>query len=243
MFDLYLDLSLLLSTAMLKNGGETYRAEECAKNILSAGGADEVEILAFPTGITVMARYSGKTYTRVRSLKVRVNNLGNIDFLNSLSREVSSGRMNPAEAISRINALPEQKDFLKRSVFACFTSAAFTLMFGGNFLEFILAIAVAFIAQLVVAQLKKIGSITFFSNMGGSILTALLARLCLLLLPDINISYIIIGGIMPLLPGLATINAIRDTLYGDLVSGGARGIDALLSAIAIAAGVGLVLAI
>ena len=54
---------------------------------------------------------------------------------------------------------------------------------------------------------------------------------------------IITGAIMPLLPGLAITNAIRDTVNGDLVSGVARTAEALLKAIAIAAGVGVVIAL
>ena len=54
---------------------------------------------------------------------------------------------------------------------------------------------------------------------------------------------IITGAIMPLLPGLAITNAIRDTVNGDLVSGVARTAEALLTAIAIAAGVGVVIAL
>ena len=52
---------------------------------------------------------------------------------------------------------------------------------------------------------------------------------------------IIIGAIMPLLPGLAMTNAIRDTMRGDLVSGVARGAEALLVAVALGTGAGLVL--
>ena len=244
MFEAYLTLSLALSVAMLKNGGETYRAEECAKNILSAGGASVIEILALPTGVTIMAEHCGQTYTRVCSLKARINHLGNIDRLNTISREVSGGRMSPEEALEQVREINEQKGGqFKRSFIACFTAAAFTLMLGGAVVEFVIAVIVAFVSQFVIAQLKKIGTVAFLSNMSGSIVTAALARLCLLAIPDANMSAIIIGGIMPLLPGLATINAIRDTLYGDLISGGARGIEALLSATAIAAGVGLVLAI
>ena len=46
---------------------------------------------------------------------------------------------------------------------------------------------------------------------------------------------------MPLLPGLAMTNAIRDTMRGDLVSGVARGAEALLVAVALGTGAGLVL--
>jgi uncharacterized membrane protein YjjP (DUF1212 family) len=55
-----------------------------------------------------------------------------------------------------------------------------------------------------------------------------------------NIDKIIVGAIIPLLPGLAMTNAIRDTIMGDLISGSARFTEALLSAVGIAGGVGIV---
>jgi len=42
---------------------------------------------------------------------------------------------------------------------------------------------------------------------------------------------------MPLLPGLAMTNAVRDTIRGDLISGLARSAEALISAILLSAGV------
>ena len=46
---------------------------------------------------------------------------------------------------------------------------------------------------------------------------------------------------MPILPGLMLTSAIRDTVMGDLVAGTARLVEALLIAVAIAGGVGIVL--
>ena len=40
-----ISLALLAGSYMLKNGGETYRAEECTRRILMAGNADEIEII------------------------------------------------------------------------------------------------------------------------------------------------------------------------------------------------------
>ena len=48
---------------------------------------------------------------------------------------------------------------------------------------------------------------------------------------------LITGVIMPLLPGLAMTNAVRDTIRGDLISGLGRGAEALISAILLSAGV------
>ena len=242
-FDDYLNLALRLSSTMLKNGGETYRAEECVKNILLASGAEGIQILALPTAITVTAEYEGKSYTKVSSIKTRTNDLGNIDALNTISREISAHKITPDVALKRLKEIEDGKpEFFKRGIFSSISSAAFAVMFSGGVAEFFLAMIVAFIAQMFLLLLKRVGSITFFANLGGSMITALLARLCVFLIPGINMSSIIIGGIMTLLPGLAMVNAIRDTLYGDIVSGTARGVEALLSAVSIAAGVGLTLA-
>jgi uncharacterized membrane protein YjjP (DUF1212 family) len=45
---------------------------------------------------------------------------------------------------------------------------------------------------------------------------------------------------MPLVPGVALTTSIRDLLAGDLLSGIARGVEAILSAIAIGVGIALI---
>ena len=49
---------------------------------------------------------------------------------------------------------------------------------------------------------------------------------------------VIIGTLMLLVPGLAITNAVRDSIAGDLISGLARGAEALLIAVAVALGNG-----
>lgn len=243
MFEKYLTLALELSIAMIKNGGEIYRAEECARSVLRAAGAEKSEVFALPTGITITAMVEGEYHTRVASLKSRVNNLGNIDIINTISREIDSGDMDVDTAFEKLRGTEEiQSNNLRRIIFSSLTAGSFTVVFGGGLLELVLAIFTALFAQVFIALLKRIDTVSFLYNMGGAIITALISKVFLIFFPDIEISTIIIGGIMPMLPGLMTINAIRDTLNGDLVSGAARGIDALLSAVAIAAGVGVVLA-
>ena len=61
------------------------------------------------------------------------------------------------------------------------------------------------------------------------------------LCPDTDVDILIISSIMLLVPGLAITNAIRDTVSGDYLSGVARATEAFLVAIAIAAGIGVVL--
>ena len=53
----------------------------------------------------------------------------------------------------------------------------------------------------------------------------------------------IIGALMPLVPGLAFVNAIRDIADSDFLSGTVRMIDAILVFVYIAIGVGVTLSI
>ena len=49
---------------------------------------------------------------------------------------------------------------------------------------------------------------------------------------------LIAGAIMPMLPGVALTNALRDTLQGDYMSGTGRMIEAFMVAISIGIGIG-----
>ena len=60
---------------------------------------------------------------------------------------------------------------------------------------------------------------------------------------DRSLDALIIGSLMLLVPGLAITNAIRDSLSGDLISGMTRGVEAVLIAIAVALGPGLVMSL
>lgn len=53
----------------------------------------------------------------------------------------------------------------------------------------------------------------------------------------------IIGSIMPLVPGVAFVNAIRDIADSDFLSGTVRMIDAILVFVYIAIGVGFTLSV
>ena len=83
----------------------------------------------------------------------------------------------------------------------------------------------------------------FMTSLVGGLVTAIIALSAVTLFNKGNVELIIGGAIMPLLPGLAMTNAIRDTMGGDLVSGVARGAEAVFIATGLAVGVGVILKI
>ena len=77
---------------------------------------------------------------------------------------------------------------------------------------------------------------------GGMIITVLaILALHLSFLGNVRMDGMIIGGIMPLVPGLAFVNAIRDIADSDFLSGTVRMIDALMVFVCISVGVGITL--
>jgi len=101
----------------------------------------------------------------------------------------------------------------------------------------------AFLMQIPVKLLDRHNVVIFLQNILGGAFGATFALIFVGLGLAPSIDYIIIGAIMPLLPGVALVNAIRDILDGDMLAGSARIMEAVLTAIAIAAGVGTAVSI
>ena len=78
------------------------------------------------------------------------------------------------------------------------------------------------------------------ANISGGALVTILCSAMYLLGVGQHLNYMVIGSIMPLIPGVPFTNAIRDIADGDYISGSVRMLDALLVFFCIAMGVGLV---
>jgi len=229
-------VAALAAQLMLGNGGETYRAEETARHICRAFGYDS-EVIAFPTGI--MLSIGGEKSLIARVSRRRVD-FSKIDRVNAISRELVCGvrPLDAAEAELRMLTLGPALGWLRQSAIAAGSSAMFALMFSGAPFDLVAAGACAFLAQAVTARMNDEAGLPLISLVGGS-LTALLALVLTAVFSMGDVNRIIISAMMPLLPGLAMTNAIRDAMRGDLVSGVARAGEALIRAIVLAAGAGL----
>ncbi|WP_312041036.1 threonine/serine exporter family protein, partial [Leuconostoc lactis] len=71
----------------------------------------------------------------------------------------------------------------------------------------------------------------------GGLAIGLFVLMCHGLFPQISTLSAILGAVMPLVPGLAMTNAIREIIMGDVLSGLVRAITALLVVSSLVAGV------
>lgn len=116
-------------------------------------------------------------------------------------------------------------------------AASFCLLFGGGAGTFAVTFVIGLLVQAVLPLFAQIPMGALFANFVGGLMTAILAQGIHAFIPYGSANAAIIGGIMPLLSGLAMTTAVRDTVYGDLISGMTRALEALLLAVAAALGV------
>ena len=239
-----LDAVCLASQMILECGGETYRAEETVERMCQGLGVPQVDALALPTGLMLTVTLSDEnTYTRIVRVHDRTIDLGRIDQCNAVSRQVAAGKLSAEDALKRLQKIHRTRTDRRWLLVgaSALSAASFTLMLGGSWIDFGVSFFCGALVQMVLPPLMKMRVPVLISSMIAGALTTLMALVSTLPLPAVAIEPVISGAIMPLLPGLAVTNAMRDTIRGDLVSGGARVIEAILSVMMLAAGIGLML--
>lgn len=237
-----IELAMRVSKTVLSCGGETYRADECCKRILYANGADDVEVISFPTALFLTVRYGEETYTRSASISDRSINLRMLDACIGVSRGLTDGTVSPDEAVKILDSHDRKKVATWKLVLLAAASAAcFSVVFDGGFAEAVCTLVADLIGMTVFYVLDGMKIQRFISYFISAALIALCARTGAMIVDSIAISAVIVPAITPMLPGLTMTNAVRDSLNGDIVSTSARGVEAIMIAIGIAAGVGVVL--
>lgn len=241
------DLALKTGELLLQCGGEIFRVEETITRICNRFYVDKIDIFVLSHGIFISARNGeNDAYTRVRDVPLAGADLTVVTALNDLSRNISAGDVNLDEAFEKLDEIERRKgpDAKKLVLASGLGSAFFGYLLGATFLESTFAFFIGIIMYIWVIYAKNRGITKIIINIIAGMIITILALACTYLpIEGIKVGGMIIGAIMPLVPGLAFINAIRDIADSDFISGIVRMIDALLVFVYIAIGVGVTLAI
>lgn len=220
---------------VLENGGETYRVEETAMRMASGLGLEDVNVVAFPTSVFV--NVGG--LSRIRRVTHRGTNTSRLARINDVSRKVEHGLLSADEAEAELAAIAGDPGLHQLTLIAAYgvSAASFSLVFGGGLGTLAVALFIGMAVQAIQPLFARMAMGTLLFDFSGGFLAAALAQLASLAAPYGDVNAAIVGGIMPLLTGLLMTTAVRDTMYGDLISGIARAVEALLLAACIALGV------
>ncbi|MCT2537738.1 threonine/serine exporter family protein [Aquibacillus koreensis] len=234
---------LLAGKVMLQSGAETYRVEDTMVRIAASFGIDNPQSYVTPTGI--IFSISETESTKFVRILERSTDLHKVTEVNSISRRISSKELSLEEASRLLKEVDQLKHVYPTYIqilAASIVSGCFTIMFQGGWVDFIPSVIVGGVGFSAMVYFHKIVEIRFFAEFLASIFIGLLAYLFIDIRFGLELDKIIIGAVMPLVPGLLITNAVRDLMAGHLVSGLSKGAEAFLTAFAIGAGIAVVFA-
>ena len=239
-----LRLALFIGELMIANGAETYRAEDTIIRICKSRNYNHINVFTSPTTI-IISDYKFDGYSFMRSIKSRSIDLNKISMLNNFSRKyVSNTDLTVQDAMKELKEIINTTSYTPLAVsFSTGIGSAFfaTLLKGNNIATFISTFITSILAVMIYKKIMKVSTIPAFSSLIASTFIAFVG----VVLSQLNIlptpALLIVGSIMPLLPGVSFIKGLRDLIAGDLISGVARAFDAGVTAVSIACGVGIIL--
>jgi len=231
---------------LLENGAEIFRVEETINRICRHYGIESSNAFVLSNGIFITAgSVMEESFAKVQHIPVSGSHLDRVAAVNQLSREVEEGRYTIEEVRGRLEEIRKMPGKTKKMQIlgSGVGSGAFCYLYGGSLYD----CGAAFLAGLILyvfvlyvsgPHLKKMMS----GIAGGAVATAVCMALWELGIGQ-NLDLMIIGSIIPLVPGVAFTNAIRDIADENYIAGTVRMTDALLVFFCIAMGVGMVYAV
>jgi len=240
--ELAIDCILLAGRIMMESGAETYRVEDTMLRMAHSQKLDHAQSYVTPTGIIFSL---GRTQpTRITSINSRVTDLHKITLVNNVSRKLTSNLTTLEEAYEELVNIQKTNFFLPISLqvlAAAIISGCLLILFGGQWADVPAAFVAGGAGLYIVTIVHDMTKVKFFSEFLAALFVGIIAFLAVFFELGMNLDRIILGGVMPLVPGLLITNAVRDLMAGHFIAGMTKGAEAFLTAFAIGSGIALVL--
>lgn len=195
-----------------------------------------------PTGI--MFSPSEELATRFVRINNRSTDLERVALVNSVSRNLVSGDYTLQQAYDEMLIIDQtnyRSSIWVQTLAASMASACFFILLGGSWINLPFAFVIGGIGFIIVEKILEETRVKIFAEFIGAFVIGILASLAVYSGIATNLDTLIIGSIMPLVPGLLITNAVRDLMAGHFVSGLSKGAEAFLTAFAIGAGIAVVI--
>ena len=241
-----MDACLLAGKIMLQSGAETYRVEDTMNRMASAFGIKDTHSYVTPTVIMFSSEEARPEMTRLVRVSERTTDLKKVTLVNDVSRKISSGVLDLKQAMSTLRKIESANlmyPFWIQVLAAAIASGCFTIMFLGTWPDFLPSILAGGAGYYFMVMFHRMIQVRFFSEFFGAVVIGLISVISVSNGFGLELDKIIIGAVMPLVPGLLITNAVRDLMAGHLVSGISKGAEAFLTAFAIGAGIAAVLSL
>ena len=223
---------------MLENGAEIFRVEETMERIACHFGVDSGNFFVLSNGILTSG---GTSYSNVRYIPFKGTRLEKVALVNDLSRRIGKGACSLEEAsvelerIRNLKAKPDWEQVLASGI----GSAAFCAIFGGSLADCLASLVAGILLYIVILRVLPARMSKITANILCSMFVTALCVIFMQIGFGRGMGNMIIGAIIPLIPGVAFTNGIRDLANQDYIAGFTRLLDAMMVFFSIAAGVAI----
>lgn len=238
-----IDLALWAGQLLLQWGAQSARVEETVHRLGTGLGCDWLDVFVSPSALVVTTTSGHEFRTKTR----RVVRFGGVNMsvmaaVTDLSYRLSAGELTRADVrreLERIDKMPRFYDRWLTTAIVGLACAAFSQLFGGDWVVFgvtFVASAVGFLVRytLTLRHFNQLLVVLATAAVAGS-LASLGVRLGLGNQPTIALA----ASVLLLVPGVPLINSIEDLLEGHMVTGMARGVTGALVSLSIASGLAI----
>ncbi len=233
-----LEVIVLAGKLLLENGSEISRVEDTMIRIGKNSNYDNIVVFVTPTGI--FASFRGEAYSQMESIPKHSINLEKINFVNELSRTFDRKEITIQEFHKRLLSIDQSvNDFslLMKMLGSALVSSSLMFLFSGNVHNLVITFIIGGSAYGLFAYLNKLTHTEFLSYGITAFFIGLTAMLAVKFHLGMNANEIIIGCVMPFVPGVKLVNAFSDGIKGHSISSVTFLLQALLVACSIGIGV------
>ena len=238
-----LETVLYAGNLLLSSGAEIYRAEETMYRIADAMQIKDMDAYVTNRGIFASGNVPGKGIeSRIMSVPDKELNIDKIEAVNELSREFCSNRMDLSylkTSLQNIANMGEQN--VAEKILSYFLGAGcFSYAIGTSFRDSLCAAIIGSLVGFYMIWSKYRIKSRVLITIIASVLTALLSNLFVAIGLGSQLSFIIIGAMMDLVPGVSFVNSVREFSQNNFATGQTLLTSALLTCVSMASGVALV---
>lgn len=237
-----LTTALLAGRIMMESGSEAYRVEDTMLRICRHAGFLNAESYVTATGIFLSL--NDLTGSQLQQARRRSTNFERIANTNQLSRLYTSNAITLEELNHRLQEVDINTPnfpFWWKIICAGIASTTLMIIMGGSYYDFLAAIPIGAAGYIVSVLVSKYTGLLFINDLFASIVITFLV----LLLENMGLvtdrDMLIVGTLIPLVPGLAITAAFRDLFAGHLLTGIVRSVEAIITASVLGIGIALML--
>lgn len=243
MTDVELEIILKAGKILLSSGAEISRTEDTMNYIARAMNFKDLEAYVSNRGIFATAKKDDNTeITRIYNVPEVDINLSKIESVNALSRRITQKSITIEEVINELEKIDTMPDYLIfwRLVAYTIGASGFSYAIGSSITDSIIAGIIGLILGAYMCTIKRILNSDVLITILGSILIALFGNLFIHFNIGSNLSVILLGAMIDIVPGVPFVNAIREYSQNNYNTGITLMMGALLTCISMAVGVAVV---